>query len=103
MTVTDIEKHSARAAEARRRIALAAALHGSAARRAAGDPAVILAGVCANFWLVAGIGRKASEGFIGDLINDFGTAIVLASAVELCLTQPPGPKAWLRRACEQRA
>ncbi|WP_213957127.1 hypothetical protein [Variovorax sp. dw_954] len=97
--MTDAEKHSARLAEARRRIALASALDESAVTRADGDAALILAGARAHFWLVAGVDRSASERFIADLLNDFGAETVLRAAIAMCQAQPLGPKAWLRQAC----
>lgn len=102
MTAADIEKHSARAAEARRRIALTAALDASAATRADGDEAVILAGARAHLWIASGVCRGASERFIADLCHDYDTATVLAAAIALCIEQPPGARTWLRRACQQR-
>lgn len=100
---TDIEAHESRAAEARRRIALAAVLSEPTTTRTEGEAASIVAGARAYLWLVAGIDRDSSGRFIDRLCDDFGQPVVLSAAVDLCQNQPPGPKAWLRQACRLRA
>ncbi|RYF72802.1 MAG: hypothetical protein EOO22_10105 [Comamonadaceae bacterium] len=99
MSTISMEKHAARAAEARRRIAAAAAMNESAMTRSEGDTAAILAGARAFLWLAAGTGKTASIAFIDNLIGQYGIATVMAAAVGLCRTQPAGPRAWLRQAC----
>ena len=103
MNNIDAEKHSARSAEARRRIALAAALDEFAATRANGDAAVALAGARAYCWLAAGMDRRASEKLIADLSLDYGGPVVLNAVIAMCREQPLGPWAWLRHSCRQRS
>ncbi|RYF61160.1 MAG: hypothetical protein EOO27_03125 [Comamonadaceae bacterium] len=97
--MTDAEKHATRAAEARRRIDLAAALEGAAQARPSGESAAILAGARAYLWTVAGIPRDASQRFLDSLMRHHGHGVVHNACVALCASQPPGPKAWLRDAC----
>ena len=97
--ITRIEKHPARAAEARRRIARAAALDETATTRTDSDVATALAGARAFLWLAAGTDRHASRDLITDLCRDFGGSVTLSAAITVCQTQPPDPKAWLRHAC----
>lgn len=103
MQIIDAEMHVVLVAEARRRIAAAAALDESASTRTDDEASVILAGARACCWMTGGMRRESSERFIDGLISEFGETAVLIAAIALCREVPPGPKAWLRQACEQHA
>jgi hypothetical protein len=98
----DCIKHAARTTEARRRIALAAALNESAATD--GDAAAILAaGLRALLWLDSGTCRAAATTLIDGLVAEHGAPAVLYAAIEACRTRPPGPVSWMRHACRQHS
>lgn len=103
MLINDAEKRSARSAEARRRIARAAALDDSAANFTDTDAAVIFAGVRAALWIDSGMHRAKSTPLIDGLCAKHGVEAVLHAAIEVCASRPPAPAAWMRHACRKHS
>lgn len=90
----------------RKHVEVAASLAGSAAGRAEVDKSAIWRGAKSLLLLDAGISLSAGGAFVGSLVSDYaahGVDLVLDALVAMCKERPPGPQAWLKRACQLRA
>lgn len=96
----DCQKHAARAAEARKRIALVAELDPAAAGQQETQDAAF-AGGRAAMWLLSAIEKPASARLLAELTATFGAETVTRVCIGFCSELPPGPAAWLKAACHQ--